>query len=435
MAGSDSGGGAGIQADLKTITVLGAFGTSVITALTVQNTLGVQAVYQLPPEFVAAQMEAVLSDIGADAVKTGMLAGSVVVQTVAAKLREYRVPHLVVDPVLVTKSGQRLLQTEAFPCLVRDLLPLAEVVTPNLPEAEELLGRPILSSSDMVEAARAIQAWGPKAVLLKGGHLPGPAVDVLFDGRECLEFSAPRRETNLDHGTGCTLSTALATYLAQGLELPQAVERAKEFVTLALRRSRPLGRGHGPLNHLCLIEEKIVLDRLGEAGRILCQARSGSLVPEVQMNLGFALAGAETPEEVAAFPGRLVHLADDIVVVAPPRMGASRHLARIILTTMRFDPTRRAAINLRYDQTYINKARELGLLVAEFDRSQEPLAIKACEGSSLEWGVRTVMEKTGQVPDLIYDLGEWGKEPMLRLLGQDPVDVVKVALKIKSLME
>jgi len=210
IAGSDSGGGAGIQADLKTITVLGAYGLSVITALTAQNTVKVQAIHEVPPDFIGAQLDSVLSDIGADAAKTGMLANTEVVREVADKLKQYQIPKLVVDPVMVSKSGDSLLNTDAQGALVKDLLPLATIITPNLPEAGVMLGREVKTLEDMAEAARALKVMGPQAVLIKGGHFSGPATDLLFDGEEMREYSMPRIESSNTHGTGCTFSAALA---------------------------------------------------------------------------------------------------------------------------------------------------------------------------------------------------------------------------------
>ena len=264
IAGSDSGGGAGIQADLKTITVLGAYGLSVITALTAQNTLGVQGIHEPPPEFVALQFDSVLSDIGADAAKTGMLANPELVRLVSSKIKEYKVPNLVVDPVMVAQSGDALVTADTREALKQDLIPLAELITPNRPEAEALLGAEIRTVSDLADAARALRSLGPKAVLVKGGHMAGPALDVLFDGREIREYSAPRIETTHTHGSGCTFSAAIAAYLAHGHEMGQAVAKAKRFITEAIRRARPLGRGSGPTNHLAFLERLPALDQLPE---------------------------------------------------------------------------------------------------------------------------------------------------------------------------
>ncbi len=250
IAGSDSGGGAGIQADLKTITVLGGFGMSVITALTAQNTLGVYGIYDVPPAFVAAQFDAVATDIGIDAAKTGMLATSEVIRVVAAKIRQYGIEKLVVDPVMVAKGGMSLIREEAKKTMIAELVPLAFVLTPNIPEAEVLSGMRISTLSDMKKAARIIRDLGARHVVVKGGHLAGDAADLLYDGREFRTFSAPRIETADTHGTGCTYSAAIATFLGRGLDVPGAVGEAKRYITEAVRCAWRVGGGHGPTNHL-----------------------------------------------------------------------------------------------------------------------------------------------------------------------------------------
>jgi|GEM_PF-53418 len=258
IAGSDSGGGAGIQADLKTIAALGGYGMSVVTALTAQNTVGVLGIHDVPAEFITLQFEAVAADIGIEAAKTGMLATREVIRAVAESIRQFNVRHLVVDPVMVAKSGARLIRDDAQQALVSELLPLATVVTPNIPEAETLAGMTIHSPADMASAARRIHALGPAAVYLKGGHRPGDALDLLFDGREFTEFRSPRIETRDTHGTGCTLSAAIATGLGQGLSLTQAVARAKDYITMAIDYALRLGAGHGPTNHFAylLLEQR-----------------------------------------------------------------------------------------------------------------------------------------------------------------------------------
>ena len=250
IAGSDSGGGAGIQADLKTVTVLGCFGMSVITALTAQNTLGVHGIHDVPPAFVAAQFDAVATDIGIDAAKTGMLATSEVIRVVAGKIRQHRIEKLVVDPVMVAKGGMSLIREEAKKTLIAELVPLALVLTPNIPEAEVLSGVGISTLSDMKEAARIIGHLGARHVVVKGGHLAGDATDLLYDGREFRTFSAPRIATADTHGTGCTYSAAIAAGLGGGMDVAGAVAAAKRYITEAVRRAWRVGGGHGPTNHL-----------------------------------------------------------------------------------------------------------------------------------------------------------------------------------------
>jgi hydroxymethylpyrimidine/phosphomethylpyrimidine kinase len=253
VAGSDSGGGAGIQADIKAVTALGAFAATAITALTAQNTLGVHGVHPVPAAFLRQQIDVVLSDIGADAIKTGMLGDSTTIETVCDALPRF-IP-LVVDPVMVAKGGHHLLAEEAVATLRRRLLPLATVLTPNLPEAEALAGMRIATVSDMRLAASALLALGVPAVLLKGGHLPGESViDLLATPSGVEEFAAPRIDTRHTHGTGCTLASALAAGLAQGMTLRESVLRARAYVRAAIASAPGYGGGHGPLDHAVTVD-------------------------------------------------------------------------------------------------------------------------------------------------------------------------------------
>jgi hydroxymethylpyrimidine/phosphomethylpyrimidine kinase len=250
IAGSDSCGGAGIQADLKTITALGAYGMSAITALTAQNTLGVQGIYEVPTDFVEKQFESVMTDIGVDAVKTGMLSNTDILTAVAGMIRKYGIEKLVVDPVMVAKGGESLIKGEVRETLIRELIPLALVVTPNIPEAEVLAEMKIASIEDMEKAARVIYDCGAKNVLVKGGHLTGDAVDILFDGKKFHTFSAERIGKKETHGTGCTYSAAIATLLAKGQNIFEAVKGAKAYITEAIRSAYSIGIGYRLINHL-----------------------------------------------------------------------------------------------------------------------------------------------------------------------------------------
>lgn len=252
IAGSDSGGGAGIQADLKTFFALGVYGMSAITALTAQNTLGVQGVHEVPAEMVAQQIDAVATDIGVDAAKTGMLASAAIVEAVADRVRAHGLRQLVVDPVMVAKSGDPLLAADAVQAVRRLLLPVALVVTPNLPEAARLTGLTVEGPEAMREAARRLHAMGARYVVVKGGHLHhrrDESVDLVYDGSAFVELAGPRFDTPHTHGTGCTFSAAIAAYLARGLDPVEAIRRAKEFVSRAIQAAVPLGAGHGPTHH------------------------------------------------------------------------------------------------------------------------------------------------------------------------------------------
>jgi hydroxymethylpyrimidine/phosphomethylpyrimidine kinase len=250
IAGSDSGAGAGIQADLKTFAALGVYGTSVITAITAQNTVAVTAVHEIPTEIIAAQLDAVLTDIGTDAAKTGMLSSAAIIATVADGVRRHGITNLVVDPVMVAKSGDHLLRRDAVGALRELLLPLALIVTPNIPEAEVLADMTITTDDARREAARRIAAFGPRYVIVKGGHAPGDPVDYLYDGSTIIPIAAGARiDTPNTHGTGCTFSSAITAGLAKGHDVERAVRDAKTFITAALRHSYRIGAGHSPVHH------------------------------------------------------------------------------------------------------------------------------------------------------------------------------------------
>ncbi|OHB42500.1 MAG: bifunctional hydroxymethylpyrimidine kinase/phosphomethylpyrimidine kinase [Planctomycetes bacterium GWB2_41_19] len=262
MAGSDSGGGAGIQADIKTITALGGYATTVITALTAQNTLGVQSIFEIPASFVGQQIDAIVTDIGTDAVKTGMLLNKGIVDVVSLKIKEHNIKHVVVDPVMISKNKKRLLSADAVNALTSKLFPLSLVVTPNVPEAEYISGINIKTPSDAEKAAKYIHQLGPAYVLIKGGHAgkswdmknEGKVVDILYDGKSFEYIEGEYIPTKNTHGTGCTYASAIATCLAKGFGLKEAVVQAKEFVTASIRKSFNPGKGYGTLDQFGAIQ-------------------------------------------------------------------------------------------------------------------------------------------------------------------------------------
>jgi hydroxymethylpyrimidine kinase/phosphomethylpyrimidine kinase/thiamine-phosphate diphosphorylase len=257
IAGSDSGGGAGIQADIKTVSLLGSYAASVVTALTAQNTRGVSSIHGLPPSFVRDQLDAVLTDIPVDVIKTGMLHTPAIISTLAEYLGERNVYiPMVIDPVMIAKGGAALLEREAVLVFCDQLLPLAYLLTPNVPEAERLLGRAIQNEADMEKAAVDLHAMGAANVLIKGGHLTGRnSTDILFDGTRCHHFTSERVFTSNTHGTGCSYASAITALLAQGEPLLTAASRAKQFITSAIRHSRTLGKGHSPVNHFLAAQD------------------------------------------------------------------------------------------------------------------------------------------------------------------------------------
>ena len=263
IAGSDCSGGAGIQADLKTFSAHGVFGMSAVTAVVAENTCRVISIQDIPPRIIQDQITAVFEDIGADAVKVGMLSGAETMEAVAESLRRYAPPHTVIDPVMVAKGGCSLMEQSALDTLIRRIIPLAEVLTPNIPEAETIVGASLTTKAQLEEACRKIHAMGAKYVLLKGGHLSAEqdAEDMLFDGKEFFTFTTRRIPTKNTHGTGCTFSSAIAANLALGKPVVEAVEQSKQYITTAIAHALPLGKGHGPTHHFYDVYTRGLSDR------------------------------------------------------------------------------------------------------------------------------------------------------------------------------
>jgi hydroxymethylpyrimidine/phosphomethylpyrimidine kinase len=285
----------------------------------------------------------------------------------------------------------------------------------------------------MKKAARRIYELGAKHVVVKGGHLKGMAIDILYDGRRFDEIGSKRIETKNTHGTGCTFASAIATLLARGETVSEAVRKAKTFITMAIQSGLPFGKGTGPTNPFAYIlremERYRVIQELKKAVESLKENKVGDLIPEVSSNLGYALPQAEGVEDVAAFPGRIARYKDSVSTFGDPEFGSSKHIANIILTVMKCDPDYCSAMNIRYSKENVTQLKKKGFFVGHFDRRLEPKKVKEREGSSLEWGVGEVLRKMKRVPDFIYDEGDVGKEPMIRVLGRNPVEVIGKILK------
>ncbi|MCR8454081.1 MAG: bifunctional hydroxymethylpyrimidine kinase/phosphomethylpyrimidine kinase [Crenarchaeota archaeon] len=437
IAGVDSGGGAGIIADIKTFSALNVWGMAVVTSVTAQNTTGVYAVQDISPEIISAQIRAIIGDIGLDAAKTGMLKTSEIIRTVARELSEVDVP-LVVDPVMVAQTGAPLMEPDAKEVLVKELLPLALVVTPNRYEAEALSGMEIRSIRDAEKAAKLIcEKYNPEAVIVKGGHLEeAEAIDVLYYNGEYHYFKTPRLKTKNTHGSGCTFSAAITAELAKGKKLPDAVKTAKEFMYIAIKYGLALGRGRGPVNHMAWIyreaERYTALVAVREfVEKLESLKEMNKLIPEVGMNVAYALNHAVDKNDIIALPGRIRATPRGPKACAPPDFGASQHLASYILVSRDYDQSIRAAINIKFSEETIEKLRKLGLKISSYDRMKEPPEIKAIEGATIPWGTKQAIEALGgQVPDVIYHRGDVGKEPMIVILCRDLNELMQVLEKV-----
>jgi hydroxymethylpyrimidine/phosphomethylpyrimidine kinase len=418
IAGSDSGGGAGIQADLKTFAALGVHGACVVTSLTAQNTLAVKETFDLPPEFIEAQFDAIHEDLEVKAAKTGMLSNREIIDVVARKIGDY---PLIVDPVMVAESGGRLLRGDAVDALKTRLFPKAVLVTPNISEAEALSGIRIEGVEDMKEACRIISEHGCD-VIVKGGHLN--ATDILYHKGKFYQFETERFDF-ATHGSGCTFASAITAWLARGVGLVDAVSNAKSFITKAIAASYKPGKGLMVVNQLEEVirdaeRYRIIFELDGMVKEIEGLKGFYKLIPEVGTNIAYALPDAKRLDEVAAVEGRIVKMGERAVAVGSVSFGASKHVATIVLTAMKFDPSRRSAMNIRYSEEALGACEKTGLKVSTFSREREPKEV-----STMEWGTTQAIKKFKGVPDVIYDLGAVGKEPMVRVLGKNPRDVLE----------
>lgn len=428
IAGSDSVGGAGLQADLKAFEAVGVHGCSVVTVVTSQNTKGVSSIFPIPSDQVASQLRSVFEDVEIDAVKTGMLYNEEIVRTVSSTLKGRRMP-VVVDPVLAATTGSSLHEAGFVDALITRMIPLATLVTPNIPEATRLSGVDVKDERSAKAAGREILELGPKAVLLKGGHLKGSeSADYLFEGGRVVKISSPRVGAEV-HGTGCALASMIAGNLALGLGLEDAARRAKGMMFKAILARETVGVGVPCANPLAVLrieaDKPRMLDELEEAGRTLERLMDGRLLPEVGSNMGYAVLGALEEEEVAAFDGRIVRVGTEARKVGCARFGASKHVARIVLAASSHDHEMRCALNIKRSQENLAACKKAKLRISTFDRSREPKGV-----SSMTWGVHRAIESEGEVPDVIFDDGGKGKEPMIRLLGRDPQDVLSKLRRI-----
>jgi len=427
IAGSDSGGGAGIQADLKTIEAGGGFGTSAITSVTAQHTRGVESTHLLPTAEIEAQCDAVRSDFDVAAVKTGMLATREVVELVTDQLADLDAPA-VVDPVMVATSGDRLLD-EGAEAAYEDLAREATLITPNADEATVLTGIEIESTADAERAGQQLVAEGVEAALIKGGHVPGEAVtDLLVTEAGVETISHPRVDTEATHGSGCMLSAAIATRLAHGDHLSEAVRSGIDLLGRAVRYGIDVGEGPGSVHHMVAARNDAAREPTAEAVtgivRQLVEADISPLVPEVGTNVVGATPHAETPAECAAVEGRIGRTLDGVAPTGGVRFGASSHVARFLLAAREYEPNLRFALNCRFDDEIETALDSLDWPVGSYDRENEPDPVRSEEKQTMQWGAAQAFEGENRPPVAVFDRGSHGKEPITKLLATDPATLV-----------
>ena len=437
IAGSDSGAGAGIQADLKTFSALGVYGCTAITAITAQNTKQVAEIFEISPSMVEQQIRSIMIDMRPNAIKIGMVYSSPIIHAIYRSLKKTTKIPIVLDPILTAGTGAKLLRREAYKSFVSKLIPLSTLITPNKMEAEKLADIVIKTENDIIEAAKKINKLGVKNVVVKGGHFGSEhVIDLLLDSKgNIMKFTNPRLKIKEVHGSGCNFSSAVTAYLAEGMALAQACKMANEYVHNAVKNAVNLGRG------LPIANPPSVMYRDANRYHVLAELQDAAeevsildgfyrLIPETQTNFAYALLNAAEVSDVAAVRGRIIRIENTAVPASYIKFGVSTHVASAVIAYMSVNPDFRSAINIRFDKRIVDVCKSL-FSVASYDRTKEPKKIKRKEGSTVAWGILAALSKN-PIAEVIYHTGDVGKEPMICLFGRNPREVVN---KIKAILE
>jgi len=438
IAGSDSSGGAGIQADMKTMSALGIYSCTVITAITAQNTLNVDHIFPLSADIIKKQIMSVLSDIPIHAIKIGMVYNNEIITAVSDILKNSKIP-IVLDPIISAGTGARLLEQEFLSDFKIKLLPFCDVVTPNIHEAEKLSGIKIKNENDIKKTALKIQKLGAKNVVVKGGHFKNNdkvIVDTILNERgKFALIKNPRMKIVEMHGSGCNFSAALTAFLAMKFPMVIACLMANKYVHNSIVNTVKIGKGIPVNNPISLMYEEScrykVIDELANAVDQLTRTKNfEKLIPESQSNIVYAIPNANNINEVAGVNGRIVKAGDRSVPTSGIKFGASRHVASSILEYMKTNQLVRSALNIKNEKRILDKCNRL-FRVTHYERKWEPKTIKNREGRSISWGVSRALSKNPDA-DIIYHTGDIGKEPMIIIFGQNPQEVVD---KVKSILD
>lgn len=434
IAGSDSGGGAGIQADIKTFSALGVYGCTAITAITAQNTRNVSQIFPIPPLVIAEQISSVIRDFSPSAIKIGMVYNTDTISAVSRALKG-RDDVVVLDPILAAGTGAKLLLDDAVDAFVSLLIPVCTLITPNRMEAERLSGRKISSEDDAIDAARTIMRLGAKNVIIKGGHFGRRIVtDILVGANgKVMRFPHQRVDVEETHGSGCNFSASAAAFLARGASVQDACKRANDYVNYALSNSVKVGRGLPVTNPLyALYRDSMkyrVVDELQKAvEQVVALDGFSRIIPETQTNFVFAMPDAKSTSDVAGVRGRIVKVGSTAVPVSCVELGASKHMASAVISYMSVNPNTRSAINIKYDQSLEEICNSL-FQASSYDRAREPRRTKRKEGATMSWGIRNALEKNHDA-DIIYHGGDVGKEAMMNIFGETPAVVVEKVSRI-----
>ena len=437
IAGSDSGGGAGIQADIQTMAALGVYPCTVITAITAQNTSRVNHITPVDSHSIRKQIESIFSDIPIRAIKIGMVYNKEIISIVSSYLKKYEAP-IVLDPVLAAGTGAKLLLEKYLENFKSKLIPLAVVITPNVNEAQKLSGINIRSESDITEAAFKIKELGAKNVIVKGGHFNDSkhVVDILIDeNNNVTRISNARIDVSETHGSGCNFSAALTSFIARKFTISSSCIMANKYVHESLSNVINLGRGlpvNAPLfsmyENAC--RYRTVTDLTSAVSQLTRIHRFREFIPETQSNMVYALPYAKKFHEVAGVDGRIVRLLDGFRPGGVVKFGASKHVASAVLSYMKFNPLMRSAINIRFDEEILDICKLL-YSTAEYFRDQEPVKLKQVEGRTISWGVQKALLDNPE-SEIIYHKGDFKKEPMILVFGQHPLELI---VKIREIIK
>jgi hydroxymethylpyrimidine kinase/phosphomethylpyrimidine kinase len=438
IAGSDSGAGAGIQADLKVFSALDVYGCTAITAITAQNTKQVAEIFEISPSMVEQQIRSVMMDMRPNAIKIGMVYSSPIIDAVYRSLKKTTSKSpIVLDPILAAGTGAKLLRAEAYKSFASKLIPLSTLITPNKMEAEKLADIVIKTDNDAIEAARKINKLGAENVIVKGGRFGSADVtDVLLDSKgNIIKFTNPRLKIKEIHGSGCNFSSAITAYLAKGMPLAEACKMANEYIHTAIKNAIKIGNGLPVANPLSVIHRDAnryhTLAELQQAVEQVSMLDGFyKLIPETQTNFAYALLNAADISDVAAVRGRIIKIENTAAPASYIKFGVSSHVASAVIAYMSVNPDFRSAINIRFDEMIVDVCKSL-FSVASYDRTKEPKKIKRKEGFTVAWGILAALSKN-PLADVIYHTGDIGKEPMISLFGRNPDEVVN---KIKAILK
>jgi len=435
IAGSDSSAGAGIQADLKTFSSLGVYGCTALTTITSQTGSGISGILQVSPKMIEKQIQAILDDITPDAIKIGMVYGKNAISSIRKVLKESKIP-MILDPVMIAGTGERLLNSDAVTDLITHLLPLSTVATPNKFEAEVISGLKINSVQSAITAAEKIRKKGANNVVLKGGHLPGRfSTDIILNSRNhVFELSNHRLTYDRMHGGGCTFSASLTAYVAKNYAIVDACRSANQFTHSSLKNRIAIGSKfiiNSPFFKFYELADRYEVYTSLQRAIEMIEATPyiGKLIPETQSNLAYSISEPSGIDDIMAVKGRIVKVGDNAKPVSSLKFGVSKHIAAAILGYMKFRPNMRAAMNIKYNSRSILEARRF-FSVSNYDRTKEPKQSKRREGYSVAWGINQALLKN-PTADIIYHQGDFGKEAMTIVFAPTPIDVVK---KLKHIL-